>query len=366
MKILHIIDSLSMGGAENLLIGLAGEQAARGHDVTVAPLICVKNTPVRDKMEAKGVKVKPFAAKGSLYNLFFIFRIAKVLKKYDIVHVHLFPALYWTAFAKLLAFSKVPLVYTEHSTDDRRRGNPIFRIIDKFVYQYCYSYIVACADKALETFKQSYPKISHVGAINNGVDTQICRNAEPYSKRVLLDVGEDVFVVTMVARFMTMKRQDTVVEAISKLPDNIHAVFVGGSENDEGLVRVKNLAVEKEVADRVHFLYIRNDVPRILKTSDVVVMASDFEGLSLSSIEGMAAGKPFIASNVNGLREVVGGAGILFENKDSDNLAKKIGQLASDKEYYENIAKKCLDRSTEFDVHKMVDSYMCVYDKVLK
>ena len=121
-----------------------------------------------------------------------------------------------------------------------------------------------------------------------------------------MDVGEDVFVVTMVARFMTMKRQDTVVEAISKLPDNIHAVFVGGSENDEGLVRVKNLAVEKEVADRVHFLYIRNDVPRILKTSDVVVMASDFEGLSLSSIEGMAAGKPFIASNVNGLRVVVG------------------------------------------------------------
>lgn len=366
MRILHIIDSLSMGGAENLLIGLAGGQAARGNEVVVAPLVCAEHTPVRDKIESRGVTVIPFAGKGSIYNLFFIFRIARVLKKFDVIHVHLFPALYWTAFAKLLSFSKVPMVYTEHSTSNRRRGKLLLRIMDEFVYQHCYCYIIACAEKALETFKESFPKISHVCAINNGVDTQIYRDAVPYSKQELLAVGDECFIVTMVARFMTMKRQDTIVEAISKLPNNIHAVFVGGCENDEGLIRVKKLSYEKKVADRIHFLYIRNDVPRILKTSDVVVMASDFEGLSLSSIEGMSAGKPFIATNVNGLREVVGGAGLLFENKDSDGLAKLIEKLASDKVYYESIAERCLDRSSEYDVHKMVDSYIRVYNQVIK
>ena len=49
------------------------------------------------------------------------------------------------------------------------------------------------------------------------------------------------------------------------------------------------------VDDRVLFLGIRSDVPQLLKTADVTVMSSHFEGLSLSSIEGMTVGKPFVA-----------------------------------------------------------------------
>ena len=43
------------------------------------------------------------------------------IKKFDVLHVHLFPALYWVAFAKLLSLSKKPLVYTEHNTFNKRR-----------------------------------------------------------------------------------------------------------------------------------------------------------------------------------------------------------------------------------------------------
>ena len=66
---------------------------------------------------------------------------------------------------------------------------------------------------------------------------------------------------------------------------------------------------ELGVSHRVLSLYIRKDVPRILKSSNVICMSSIYEGLSLSSIEGMASGHPFIATNVNGLREIVKGAG---------------------------------------------------------
>lgn len=366
MKILHIIDTLSMGGAENVLACLASGQKQRGHEVIIMPLVCPDKTPVRSKMEVDGLKVIPFLKSGSLYTPLLIFKIAKVIKQFDIVHVHLFPAMYWAAFAKVLAFSKVPMVYTEHSTNNRRRNKPLLHIVDKLVYQHGYKMIIACAEKVLESYRNAFPSVKHICFINNGIDTKLFHDALPYSKHELIGVDEDTFVVAMVARFMTMKRQDTIVEAIAKLPGNIHAIFVGGNKSDEGLVRVKNLANTLGVSERIHFLYIRNDVPRILKTSDVVVMASDYEGLSLSSIEGMAAGKPFIASNVDGLREVVDGAGVLYDNKDAEALAEIIMQLKSDSAFYSKIAHRCELRSKEYDVHTMVDSYMRVYQSVMR
>ena len=366
MRILHIIDSLNMGGAENVLIGLSYGQRKQGHDVTIMPLICPAHTPVRERIEANSIIVQPFAVKGSWYNPKFICKIAKVLSKFDIVHVHLFPSLYWVGFAKILSFCKTPLVYTEHSTNNRRRNNPLFHYFDRLIYKNLYDMVIACADKVLDTYKEAFPTVSHVCAINNGVDISIYQNAIPYSKRELLGINEECFVITMVARFMTMKRQDTIVEAIAKLPSCIHALFVGGEERDEGLVRVKKIASDLGVLERINFLYIRKDVPRILKTSDVVIMASDYEGLSLSSIEGMAAGKPFVATNVNGLREVVGGAGLLFENKDADALTKIIYQLSTDKGLYQETARKCFLRAQEYDINAMVDSYLKVYGKMIK
>ena len=168
----------------------------------------------------------------------------------------------------------------------------------------------------------------------------------------------------MVARFMFMKRQDTIVEAISKLPKKFHACLVGGEPTDEGLIKVQRLVEELGVSDRVHFMYVRSDVPRILKTSDVVMMSSEYEGLSLSSIEGMAAGKPFVATDVNGLREVVSGAGELFELYNADQLAAILSKLESDKNYYNLVANRCSQRASEFDIKIMADNYMDVYSNV--
>lgn len=366
MKILHVIDDLSMGGGQNLLIGLAGIQQKRGNQVTVLALRQCKDKVVTKKIEGEGVKVEAHTERVGLHNPLQIFLLIPWLKKYDVIHVHLFPALYWVGFANLLTGKRSKLVYTEHSTKNRRRSHPVLRRVDDFVYKHCYNKIIACADKALETFQQVYPGVEHVCAINNGVDTKKYWEAEPYTKEELLGIPEDSFVVTMVARFMFMKRQDTIVEAISKLPEKFHACFVGSEPTDEGLLKVKKLAEELNVSDRVHFLYIRPDVPRILKTSDVVMMSSEHEGLSLSSIEGMAAGKPFVATDVNGLREVVAGAGELFELYNSDQLAKILAKLESDKAYNKYIASRCRKRAEDFDINQMVDRYMDEYKNVIE
>ena len=113
-------------------------------------------------------------------------------------------------------------------------------------------------------------------------------------------------------------------------------------------------------------MYVRSDVPRILKTSDVVMMSSEYEGLSLSSIEGMAAGKPFIATDVNGLREVVADAGELFELYNVEQLVSILSKLESDADYYNLIAKRCYQRALEFDINIMAEKYNKLYYELTK
>jgi glycosyltransferase involved in cell wall biosynthesis len=135
----------------------------------------------------------------------------------------------------------------------------------------------------------------------------------------------------------------------------------------EGQNRVvcENLAQTLNLSHRVSFLGIRTDIPELLEIADIVVLSSHYEGLSLSSIEAMASGKPFIASDVPGLRDVVSGAGLLFLAGDAKCLAKKINMLLSDSELYEKTAQACLERSKQYDINKMVEQYIELYKEVL-
>jgi len=98
---------------------------------------------------------------------------------------------------------------------------------------------------------------------------------------------------------------------------------------------------ERNLFSKVRFLGIRDDVPRLLKSVDNVVLSSNYEGLSLSSVEGLASGKPFLASDVPGLTEVVGDSGILFENKNYKSLAKYILKLNNEPDFKETVTKQC-------------------------
>ena len=165
-----------------------------------------------------------------------------------------------------------------------------------------------------------------------------------------------------VSKFYEGKDQKTVIRALSLLPDRFHALFVGDGPlraEHEALVRANHLT------NRLHFLGIRNDVPSLLKAADIVIMSSNFEGLNLSTLEGMAACKPVIASNVEGLSIVVGGAGILFKPHDERELADAILRLSENKIYYNEIAEKCFQRAMEYDYSVMGKSYRELYKKLM-
>lgn len=168
----------------------------------------------------------------------------------------------------------------------------------------------------------------------------------------------------MVAGFRYQKDQDTLIRTMKYLSKGQYELWlVGDGERRELL---EQLASEEKVEDIVRFLGVRSDVPNILKAADVVVMSSHFEGLSLSSIEGMAVGKPFIASDVDGLHEITVGAGVLFPHGDSERLAEEIEKLMQNLDYYKEVADKCLERASKYDIKVMVEQYISVYNAVSK
>ena len=162
----------------------------------------------------------------------------------------------------------------------------------------------------------------------------------------------------MVAGFRWEKDQDTLIKAIVELPDHFHLFLVGDGVRRSEL---ESLSHKLGIANRVHFLGLRTDVPELLHAADYVVMSSHFEGLSLSSVEGMSVGKPFLASDVDGLREVVQGAGILFPPENPKVLADEIIQLENSPELYNPISITCRERAMQFDITEMVEKYSNVY-----
>lgn len=356
MKILHIIDSLNMGGAENLVVQLAIQQSQLCHEVEVVGLTTPRTNALEAKLDSAHIEYHAIST-GTPYNPLLISKLFKFIKWADAVHVHLFPAMYWAILAKNLKNTQKTFVYTEHSTNNKRRDKFLWRKMDSLIYK-CYNSIVACSSKTKETFEQRFPTIP-ISVINNGINIENFTKALPYSKQELLGIPEDAISITMVASFRYPKRQDILIRAMKFLPKDFHLVFVGDGPK---IKDVQNLVHNEGLKEQVHFLGVRSDVNRILKTSDIIVMASEYEGLSLSSVEGMASGKPFIASDVNGLREVVKGAGELFDINAPEQLAHIIKRLQEDKAYYQRIQQQCQTRALQYDIKEVASQYIKLYN----
>lgn len=167
----------------------------------------------------------------------------------------------------------------------------------------------------------------------------------------------------MVAGFRYQKDQETLIRAFNNLPEDYELWLIGDGERRS---IIEQCIKDNKLEDRVLLLGIRSDIPSLLKSVDVVVQSSHWEGFGLAAVEGMAAGKPVIASDVEGLAQVVEGAGILFPHGDDNALVSIIQQLSDDKDYYKQVAAKCWERAQMFDIQKMVDAYNEVYKGLVK
>ena len=357
MKILQVITSLRVGGAEKLVVDMVPILKAKGHIVDIFVFDGIQ-TPFLQQLEDNGIRVIRYNEGASPYNPQNIFRLRKLILQYDIVHTHNTACQYYVALlGYFYSDKKVKLVTTEHSANNRRRNMFIFKHIDRWMYKQ-YNSIVAISDQARINLQNFLGNGIHIETIYNGIDLNRFINAEMLLDDPVLVRKSDDFVISMVAGFRKEKDQDTLIKSLKHLPENCILWLVGDGVRKSMCV---DLAKHLGVSNRVVFAGIRTDIPNILKSSDVIVMSSHWEGLSLSSIEGMSVGKPFVASDVDGLHEIVDGFGILFPHKNSEKLSEIIVNLRNNPVYAKEISKKCILKSRDYDIVKCVNNYEFIY-----
>ncbi|WBX70728.1 glycosyltransferase [Tenacibaculum retecalamus] len=362
MKILRVINSLYIGGAERSVAGNVPYHIKNGFAVDVLLLNGAK-TFFLEELINNNVNIKKLGEGNNIYNPFITLKICKLLRRYDVVHVSLFPALYWVGIAKIITRSKTKLIYTEHSTYNKRRDNFLLKITDRIIYKQ-YDEIVAITPETKKNLLDHLKGKHSVCVIYNGVDiSKVKKEAKEELSQDIKTRIKGKKIIVQVAGFRVSKDQDTVIKTIAVLPDNFHVLFVGDGER---IQTCKNLTKKLGVEEKVSFLGMKKNIGAILKKSDIVVISSHWEGFGRAAIEGMAVRKPVIGTNVSGLAEVLSKAGLLFEVGDVKELTKLILELTEDQEFYTKIADKCFKRAEDFDIKKMVSSYEKVYSKLLK
>ena len=358
MRVLQIILFLD-GGSAKLMADIILFCKQRGLNMDLL-LLNGNRSPLYEKLEQHNITIYSLS-KGSVkkrFNPFLIFKIIPFLKRYDIIHVHLFPPLYWVSIAKLLCRKNVKIIYTEHNSYNNRMGSRLGRIADKIMYRN-YDKIISISEDVNEIIK-AHTKLddSKFTVITNGIDLSVFTPKLRENQE-----RTDIKTIIQVSVFNLQKDQKTLIKALQYLPENIHVTFAGDGDT---LKDCEQFAKSLNLTDRVHFLGSRTDVPELLSSADIVVQSSHWEGFGLAAVEGMAMGKPVIASDVAGLRETVKGAGILFPVGDAKALANEITKLLSDDEYYNKVAKNSLEQSKLFDINIMIDKYIEMYNEILQ
>ena len=356
MKILHVITCIDdAGGAEKLMGDLLPGLKHEGFDVSCLVFYGF-NSRNRTFIEKEGVKVYELSRNNHYYNPIKLFKLIPYVRNFDVIHAHNTPAVIFVALANFLG--KANLVMTVHNTDGKMRHIWILRSFDRWIHKR-YKRIICCSQSAENSLRQYLKTNIKICTINNGIILKRYVEATP-----LIGLKcEECKAIVMVAWFRAQKNHKVVIEALKLLPFSFHVFFVGAGEKLEECV---DYAKQLGISDRTHFLGLRTDVPAILKTSDYIVLSSHYEGLSLSSIEGMCAGKPFLASDVDGLREIVGGAGLLFPDGDAKKLADSIMELDRNPDLYRDVASRCYERAMQYDISSMINGYKEIYDKIKK
>jgi glycosyltransferase involved in cell wall biosynthesis len=321
MRIVYVLTSLGMGGAERQVLALASRMTERGHSVALMVL-----RPQLKQEWPTSIDVVHLEMRRSFFSVIAgLVRGRRFLKgfKPDVVHSHSFHANFVARLLKVLVPAPA-VVSTVHNIFEGGRGRMLaYQLTDCLSRQ-----TTAVSTSAAERFVRlkAVPRRKCV-VLTNGIDTaEFSSSAERRAQmRIEMGVGEE-FVWLTAGRIVPAKDFPNLLRAFGLvLAARPHArLWVAGEAVDAQSNPIKNFVVggSKGFMDHVRWLGLRRDMPALMDGADGFVLASAWEGMPLVVGEAMAMGKPVAATDVGGVRELVGYAGVIVPAGNSEALAE--------------------------------------------
>jgi glycosyltransferase involved in cell wall biosynthesis len=379
IRILHLVQSLGMGGAEVLLIQYIKSLGMRDYEHFV---YCFGNDgPVREKIEALGVPVHMGKKRALIEQpIKFVVSILSLIidllafirnKRIQLIQSHLSHA---NKLAVLLGkLEGVPVFPTIHNTMEfvDRRSKWDFRVyinkaVDWFIFPMA-DQILAVSKEVKKVVHQRFRvKNSKIMVLKNGI---VFDNSfyDPIDLEKEFIIFGNTLKIIAIGRLTYQKALEVLVRAAAELVNQgLHDFFVMIVGEGEERIGLENLIRDLEVEDNVKLLGIRHDVIGLMKASDILVMPSRFEGLSIAMIEAMACGLPIIASDVPGLETYIvhGKNGLLFPVENHKILAELILQLTNDKKLRTRLSQGARESfEKEYDMRENIKSLDILFRK---
>jgi len=330
IKVLYLFDKLDTGGAERLLVTTLKHLDMKKFDIRVCSI--QRGGDLVGEIEELGFKVSFLDTKCNLCNLKILFRLVRLLKKLkpEIVNTQSFyPSLHGRIAAKLTGIPVV--VATEHGTVSYKKKLR-HKIIDHLLAKVTNRIIVV--SNSVKVFTSTTCRIpdNKFSVIHNAVDFSRFENIDQVSDlRDELGLGREDKVIGTVATVVPWKGQKYLIQAFSAILGHFKKVslIIAGDDPIGYRRELEDEAGRLGVEKKVYFLGLRTDIPRVLKTIDLFAFPSLTEGLGIAAMEAMAVGLPVVASDVEGIREIITDSetGILVPPRQPSILSDKIIDL---------------------------------------
>jgi glycosyltransferase involved in cell wall biosynthesis len=360
MKILHIISSGGMYGAEAVILNLSRTLNEQGH-TSLLGIFSNSSNPnlqLHERALQEGIESHLISCRGQIDRTVpASIRALAASTGANLIHAHGYKADVYVYLA--MRGSTMPLVSTCHTWYDDNRLVWLYGVIDRRILRR-YQAVVAVSDDVRQRLLDSGVPASRIHFIRNGIDLRPFTNATPS----LRHLAPDGLLVGWVGRLTHDKGSDIFLHAIAQVrPEypTAHYLLVG-----EGPYRpeVERLITELALDGVVHLLGQRSDMPAVYASCDFMVSSSRQEGLPMAILEGMAAGLPWIATSVGAVPMVIHDSqnGILIAPENVKLLAASIIQIMRSPEDRARMgaAARHLTES-EFSAERMAADYLRVY-----
>ena len=366
VRVLHVISYLGRGGTEHGVLKLV-----RGLDSGLFEhRICATRGWDSEFATGQEVTDKVYVAGRPEPTLQFpLFRLLRIIRSYKphVVHSRNWGGIEAVLAARLAGVPRV--IHSEHGYEqDRFVRLPLRRRLFRRA-MYALADTVFTVTRELRDYhaRQGWVSPERIQVIYNGVDTRRFAPCPEVRWRVRqeLTLSPRSFVVGTVGRMVPIKDHGTLLKAAELLAErgiDVRVVLVGSGPE---LGRLKRQAGESpDLNGRIVFPGDSDRVPELLNAMDVFVLSSLGEGMSNTLLEAMACGLPTVASRAGGNPELVedGQSGLLFSPGDVKGLAKRLEELASNREFARQLGSAARQRAAErFGLERMMDNYRSLY-----
>ncbi len=374
MKILHVIDSDGLYGAEMMLLNLMEEQRRLNLSPVLLSLgdVDKTDTSLEDEARKRQVEVIPFRMKRG-YSLRSAREIVRLAQEQNVTVVHSHGYKGDILLASLPKHVRnMPMIRTQHGRTSTRKLSKIwfYEMLDKLVLRNVDAIVhVNGFDSPRAEGGNPGGTVRHQYVIENGIPALTYDPVSAYaSDPEVREFCKDGFIIGTICRLSEEKGLVYLISALSLLSaysKEFRAIIIGeGPDRDLILATARDAGLSQNILITGYRRFAYHYLPKF----DVFVIPSLTEGLPITLLEAMQARVPVVASRVGGIPAVLqqGQTGILIEPKDPASLATAIRQVWSDPAAAEGMARKAREVAlTKYSSRRMAEDYLRVYESVV-